>query len=398
MRSSAPPARRGPPRRPERASLRPIVGRSGRRVRDSTRLDERQLKPVRIGDHEQALAPRHVHRLLVERAPACFDLGGEPVEVLRGRAAQPRADSLLAVPTLGKIVLGEIERDRPGARFGFGRSLGKRAFLGRLFGRHQLCSVRVTKRSEPPRVSPDSPFPSNHRSSRSWRPATLSRFGKASSETAKAASRRRAARSVARSASARASKARKGRTPRSCSPPRTPAALAWRSRPVSRKRAIPRRASKRARPSHWKRWMGRPRSRVARWRCGEKLTASTTRRSGRRPKRRRRTVPCRKRFRATSTLRWMQSCPDALAAGCVPWTVYLLRCRDGSLYTGITNDLPQRLESHRRGKASAYTRARRPVSLAYHKVAADRGSALKREAAIRRLSRVEKLALCSAGT
>ncbi len=77
--------------------------------------------------------------------------------------------------------------------------------------------------------------------------------------------------------------------------------------------------------------------------------------------------------------------------------VYLLRCRDGSLYTGITNDLPQRLESHRRGKASAYTRSRRPVSLAYQELARDRGAALKREAAIKRLSRLEKLALCNAG-
>jgi putative endonuclease len=78
--------------------------------------------------------------------------------------------------------------------------------------------------------------------------------------------------------------------------------------------------------------------------------------------------------------------------------VYLLRCRDGSLYTGITNDLPHRLDSHHRGKASAYTRARRPVALAYQEVVPDRGSALKREAAIRRLSRLEKLALCSART
>ena len=77
--------------------------------------------------------------------------------------------------------------------------------------------------------------------------------------------------------------------------------------------------------------------------------------------------------------------------------VYLLRCRDGSLYTGITNDLPQRLESHRRGKASAYTRSRRPVALVYQEIARDRGAALKREAAIKRLSRLEKLALCNAG-
>lgn len=78
--------------------------------------------------------------------------------------------------------------------------------------------------------------------------------------------------------------------------------------------------------------------------------------------------------------------------------VYLLRCRDGSLYTGITNDLPRRLESHRAGKASAYTRSRRPVSLAYQEIVGDRGSALKREAAIRRLSRSDKLALCNAAT
>ncbi len=87
-----------------------------------------------------------------------------------------------------------------------------------------------------------------------------------------------------------------------------------------------------------------------------------------------------------------------MVAARVSWTVYLLRCRDGSLYTGITNDLQQRLESHRRGKASAYTRARRPVALAYQEVVADRGSALKREAAIRRLSRAAKLVLCSAAT
>lgn len=80
------------------------------------------------------------------------------------------------------------------------------------------------------------------------------------------------------------------------------------------------------------------------------------------------------------------------------WKVYLLRCRDGSLYTGITNDLSQRLASHQSGKASAYTRARRPVTLVYQEVVRDRGRALQREAAIRRLSRAEKLALCSAAT
>ena len=78
--------------------------------------------------------------------------------------------------------------------------------------------------------------------------------------------------------------------------------------------------------------------------------------------------------------------------------VYLLRCRDGSLYTGITNDLDRRLALHRTGKASAYTRSRLPLALAYREAARDRASALRREAAIRRLSRAEKLALCAAAT
>lgn len=76
--------------------------------------------------------------------------------------------------------------------------------------------------------------------------------------------------------------------------------------------------------------------------------------------------------------------------------VYLLRCRDGSLYTGITNDLPRRLTAHEAGTGSAYTRSRRPLALAYREELPDRGAALKREAAIRRLTRAEKLALCGA--
>ncbi len=79
------------------------------------------------------------------------------------------------------------------------------------------------------------------------------------------------------------------------------------------------------------------------------------------------------------------------------WTVYLLRCRDGSLYTGITNDLPKRLMRHNAGTASAYTRARRPVRLVFQERQPDRSAALRREAAVRRLSRVEKLALVRGG-
>lgn len=77
--------------------------------------------------------------------------------------------------------------------------------------------------------------------------------------------------------------------------------------------------------------------------------------------------------------------------------VYLLRCRDGSLYTGITNDLTRRLAAHRAGKASAYTQSRRPVRLAYREALPDRGAALRREAAIKRLPRREKLALVRSG-
>ena len=73
--------------------------------------------------------------------------------------------------------------------------------------------------------------------------------------------------------------------------------------------------------------------------------------------------------------------------------VYLLRCRDGSLYTGITNDLPRRLAAHRAGKGSAYTRSRRPLQLAYRERVADRSAALRREAAIKRLPREKKLQL-----
>lgn len=75
------------------------------------------------------------------------------------------------------------------------------------------------------------------------------------------------------------------------------------------------------------------------------------------------------------------------------WTVYLLRCRDGSLYTGITNDLPRRLASHRAGTGSAYVRTRLPIRVVYREFQPDRGAALRREAAIKKLPRRDKLAL-----
>ena len=75
------------------------------------------------------------------------------------------------------------------------------------------------------------------------------------------------------------------------------------------------------------------------------------------------------------------------------WVCYLLECADGTLYTGISNDLPRRLGQHARGVASKYTRSRLPVRLRWCQRHRDRGAALRREAAIKRLPRAGKLAL-----
>jgi predicted GIY-YIG superfamily endonuclease len=77
----------------------------------------------------------------------------------------------------------------------------------------------------------------------------------------------------------------------------------------------------------------------------------------------------------------------------VGWFVYILRCGDGTLYTGIAVDLGKRLDAHQRGTGAKYTRSRRPVTLVYRERQPDRSSALKRESALRRLGRAGKLAL-----
>lgn len=74
----------------------------------------------------------------------------------------------------------------------------------------------------------------------------------------------------------------------------------------------------------------------------------------------------------------------------MPWTVYLARCRDGTLYTGITTDPKRRLAEHNAGCGGAYTRSRMPLALVYLEGAADRSGALRRERAIKRLTRPEK--------
>lgn len=77
--------------------------------------------------------------------------------------------------------------------------------------------------------------------------------------------------------------------------------------------------------------------------------------------------------------------------------VYLLRCADGSLYTGWTIDVERRLARHQSGRGSGYTASRRPVELAVAIAMPDRSAARREEARIKRLSRREKLALIAAG-
>ncbi len=78
------------------------------------------------------------------------------------------------------------------------------------------------------------------------------------------------------------------------------------------------------------------------------------------------------------------------------YQVYILRCSDGTLYTGITIDLGRRIQQHNDGKGAAYTRSRKGAVLAYAEEAPTRSAALKREAEIKRWSRAKKLALIAA--
>lgn len=75
------------------------------------------------------------------------------------------------------------------------------------------------------------------------------------------------------------------------------------------------------------------------------------------------------------------------------WKVYLLKCGDGSLYTGITTDLEARVQKHSEGKGAAYTRSHLPVTLMWHEVVASESIARKREAEIKKWKREKKLNL-----
>jgi len=75
------------------------------------------------------------------------------------------------------------------------------------------------------------------------------------------------------------------------------------------------------------------------------------------------------------------------------WYVYMLRCRDGSLYTGYTDDVQRRLHVHNSGKGAKYTRSRLPVILVYQEELPDKSAALKREIAIKQMRKPEKESL-----
>lgn len=75
------------------------------------------------------------------------------------------------------------------------------------------------------------------------------------------------------------------------------------------------------------------------------------------------------------------------------WVVYILECSDKSFYTGITNNLPSRIEAHNNGTGARYTRGRAPVSLVYQETGHDHSSALKREIQLKKLTKNQKLAL-----
>lgn len=78
------------------------------------------------------------------------------------------------------------------------------------------------------------------------------------------------------------------------------------------------------------------------------------------------------------------------------WGVYILRCKDGSLYTGSTDDVDKRLALHEAGRGAKYTRGRGPLTLVYWEEVPERNASLRREAAIKKLSRKKKLELISA--
>ena len=77
--------------------------------------------------------------------------------------------------------------------------------------------------------------------------------------------------------------------------------------------------------------------------------------------------------------------------------VYILKCSDNTLYTGYTNNLEERIQTHNSGKGAKYTRGRLPVEIQYYEKFEDKGTALKREHEIKKLSRADKVKLIKNG-
>ncbi|MCU0252614.1 MAG: GIY-YIG nuclease family protein [Vicinamibacterales bacterium] len=85
--------------------------------------------------------------------------------------------------------------------------------------------------------------------------------------------------------------------------------------------------------------------------------------------------------------------PAASSARPRPWSVYLLRCADGTLYAGSTTDVDARVAAHNAGRGARYTSGRRPVEVVYEEECGSRSAALRREHALKRLTRAAKDAL-----
>ncbi len=77
--------------------------------------------------------------------------------------------------------------------------------------------------------------------------------------------------------------------------------------------------------------------------------------------------------------------------------VYIVECADGTLYSGWTNDLEKRIAAHNAGDGAKYTRSRRPVKLRYYETFEEKSKALRRECALKKLTRAEKIALIESG-
>lgn len=77
--------------------------------------------------------------------------------------------------------------------------------------------------------------------------------------------------------------------------------------------------------------------------------------------------------------------------------VYIVECADGTLYSGWTNDLEKRIAAHNAGDGAKYTRSRRPVKLRYYETFEEKSKALRRECALKKLTRMEKIALIESG-